>query len=124
MTAVAAGHADNTVRPEQVARLLVRSVLLADMHPVAVKFGSEIGAIVHNECNTARLGNGLQNARGAPDRIVVHILQPQLQAGNVTTRERLVEFIRELVGVEGGRRYQVKPGRRRRFDAEDNSVLP
>jgi hypothetical protein len=66
----------------------------------------------------------LQNACGAPNRVVFHILQPQLQTGDVATGKRLVEFLRELVGVEGGRRDQVKPGRRRRFDAEDNSVLP
>jgi hypothetical protein len=47
-----------------------------------------------------------------------------LQAGDIAARERLVEFLRELVGGKGGRRDQVKPGRRRRFDAEDNSVLP
>jgi hypothetical protein len=47
-----------------------------------------------------------------------------LQTRDITAGKRLVEFLRELVGVEGGRRDQVKPGRRRRFDAEDDSVLP
>jgi hypothetical protein len=71
-----------------------------------------------------RLRDRLQDAGGAPDRIVVDVLEPELKAGDVAARERLVEFLRELVGVEGGRRDQVKPGRRRRFDAEDDSVLP
>ena len=124
MPAVAAGHADDAVRPEQTARLLIGRVLLADMHPVAVELGGEVGAIVHDERDIARLGDRLQNAGGAPDRVVVDVLQPQLQAGDIAAGERLVEFLRELVGVEGGRRDQVKPGRRRRFDAEDNSVLP
>ena len=124
MTAVAAGHADNAVRPEQAARLLVGRVLLADMHPVAIEFGGEVGAIVHDERDIARLRDRLQDAGGAADRVVVHVLQAELQARDVAARERLVEFLRELVGVERGRRDQVKPGRRRRFDAEDNSVLP
>jgi hypothetical protein len=47
-----------------------------------------------------------------------------LQTRDIAADKRLVEFLRELVGVEGGRRDQVKPGRRRRFDVEDNSVLP
>jgi hypothetical protein len=94
------------------------------MHPVAIEFGGEVGTVVHDERDIARLRNRLKNAGGAPDRGVVHIFEPQLQAGDIAARERLVEFLRELVGVEGGRRDQVKPSRRRRFDAEDSSVLP
>jgi hypothetical protein len=94
------------------------------MHPVAVEFGGEIGAIVHDERDIARLGDRLQDARGAADRGVVDVLEAKLQAGDIAARERLVEFLRKLVGVEGGRRDQVKPGRRRPFDAKDNSVLP
>jgi hypothetical protein len=94
------------------------------MHAITIKLGGKVGTIVHDERDIACLGDRLQNAGGAADRVVVHILQTQLQAGDVAARERLVEFLRELVGVEGGRRDQVKPGRRRRFDAEDNSVLP
>jgi hypothetical protein len=123
MAAVAAGDADNAVRPQQAARLLVGCVLLADMHAVAIKFGGEIGAIVHDERDIAGLRDRLQDARGATDCVVLHILQAQLQAGDIAARERLVEFLRELVRVQGGRRDQIKPGRRRRFDAENNSVL-
>jgi hypothetical protein len=94
------------------------------MHSVAIEFGGKVGTVVHDERHIARLGDRLQNAGGAPDRRVVHIFEPQLQAGDIAARERLVEFLRELVGGKGGRRDQVKPGRRRRFDAEDNSVLP
>ena len=94
------------------------------MRPVAIELGGEVGAVVHDKRDIAPPGDRLQNAGGAPYRGVVQILQTQLQAGDIAARERLVEFLRELVGVEGGRRDQVKPGRRRRFDAEDNSVLP
>ena len=94
------------------------------MHTVAIELGGKVGTIVHDERNIARLSDRLQNAGGAADRVIVDILQAQLQAGDIAARERLVKFPRELVGVEGGRRDQVKPGRRRRFDAEDNSILP
>jgi hypothetical protein len=124
MTAIAARHANNAVRPKQAARLFIGSVLFADMHPVAIQLGGEVGTVIHDERDIARLGDRLQDAGGAPYRVVANLLQAQLQAGNIAARERLVEFLRELVGVEGGRRDQVKPGRRRRFDAEDNSVLP
>ena len=75
MTAVATRHADNTVRPQQTAGLLIRSVLLADMHPVAVELGSEVGAIIHDEREVTRLGDRLQNAGSTPDRVVVRVLQ-------------------------------------------------
>jgi hypothetical protein len=47
-----------------------------------------------------------------------------LQTGHIAARQSLFEVAREPVWVERRRRDQVKPGRRRRFDAEDNSVLP
>jgi len=94
------------------------------MHPVAIELGGKVGTIIHDERDIARLGNRLQNAGGAADRVDVRILQAQLQAGDIAAGQGLVKFLRELVGIEGGRRDQVKPGRRRRFDAEDNSVPP
>jgi hypothetical protein len=93
------------------------------MHAVAVQFRREIGAVVHDEGDVARLRDRAQVIAGAADRVVVDVLQAELQAGDIAARERLVKFLRELVGVEGGRRDQVKPGGRRRFAAEDDSVL-
>src|SRR4051794_14773565 len=98
MAAVAAGHADNAVRSQQTTRLLIGGVLLADMHPVAIELGGKVGTIVHNERDITRLGNRLQNAGGAADRVVLQILEPQLQTGDIAASQRLVEFLRELVG--------------------------
>jgi hypothetical protein len=92
------------------------------MHAIAIELGGKVRTIVHNERDIARLGNGLQNTGGVTDRVVVHILQAQLQASDIAARERRFEVLGELVGVEGGRRDQVKPGRRRCFDAENNSI--
>jgi hypothetical protein len=44
-----------------------------------------------------------------PDRGVINLFQPQLQAGDVTPGERFREIARETVGVEGWRRDQIKP---------------
>ena len=63
------------------------------------------------------LRDRLQDRGRAADRGVVDLLQPQLQAGDIAAGERLFELLRELVGVERGRRDQVEPGRRPRFDA-------
>jgi hypothetical protein len=62
-----------------------------------------------------RLRDRLQDAGGLPDRGGVDLLQPQLQAGDVTAGERLLQLRRELVGVDCRRGDQVKPGGRRRF---------
>jgi hypothetical protein len=48
------------------------------------------------------------------DRVVIDVLQPQLQAGDIAAGERLFEVLGETVGVESGRRDQVKPGCRPR----------
>jgi hypothetical protein len=45
------------------------------MRPIAIELGGEVGAIVHNERDIARLGDRLQNAGSAPDRVVVRVLQ-------------------------------------------------
>jgi hypothetical protein len=87
------------------------------MDAVAIELGGEIGAVVHDEGDAAALCDRLQDAGGAPDRVVVDILEAQLQAGDVAAGERLFELIGETVGVERGRRDQVKPCRRPRLVA-------
>ena len=112
VAAVAAGNADDAVGAQQPARLGIGHVVLADMHPVASEFGGEVGAVVHDEGDAARLRDRLQDPGRAPHRVVVHILQAQLQAGDIAAGQRRRQFGREAVGVEGGRRDQVEPGRR------------
>jgi hypothetical protein len=91
------------------------------MHAVAIQFGGEIGAVVHDEGDAALLRDRLQDARRLPDRRVVAIFQAQLQAGDIAAGERLFELPGETVGVERGRRDQVKPGRRPRLVAFDGN---
>jgi hypothetical protein len=94
------------------------------MHPVAIEFGGQVGAIVHDERDTARLRDRLQHAGGAPDRVVIDVLQAQLQTGDIAARQRLFKIPGEPVRIKDGWRNQVEPGGRRRFDPENSSVLP
>jgi hypothetical protein len=54
------------------------------------------------------LGDRFQDASGAADRVVVDVLQAQLQAGDVAA----FELRREPVRVERRPRDQLEPGRR------------
>ncbi len=114
---VAAGDPDDAVRAQQPARLGVRHVLLADMHPVAIELGGEVRAVVHDEGDAAPLRDRLQHPRGAPNRGVVDLLQPELQAGGIAAGERFLEVARKAIGVERGRGDQVEPSRRPRLVA-------
>jgi len=71
-----------------------------------------------------RLRDRLQDAGRLPDRGVVGLLQPQLQAGDVAAGERLLQLLRELVRVERRRRDQVQPGGRRRFVIANDQSFP
>ncbi len=84
-----AGHPDDTIWTQQPARLGVGHVLLTDMHPVALKLGGKIGAVVHDERDVVVLGDRLQDPCGAADGAVVHFLQAQLQAGDITAGKSL-----------------------------------
>src|SRR5260221_4731056 len=107
MAAVAAGHANNPVGAEKTPRLRIGGVLLADMHAVAIELGGEVRAVVHDEGDAEILCDRLQDARRAPDRVVVDILEAQLQAGDIAAGKRLFELPGKTVGVKGRRRDQV-----------------
>ena len=124
MPAVAAGHPDDALGAEEPARLGVRRILLADMHPVAVEFGGKVGPVVHDERDAALLRNRLQDPRGTPDRGVVDLLQPELQAGDIAPGERFLEVPGKAVRVERGRRDQVEPRRRPCFVAANDQSFP
>ena len=87
------------------------------MHPVAIHLGGEIRTVVHDEGDAALLRDWLQDAGGAPDRIVVNVFQAQLQAGDIAACERLFQLLGKMVGVERGRRDQIQPARRPRLAA-------
>jgi hypothetical protein len=90
------------------------------MHPVAIELGRKIRPVVHDEGDAALLRDRQQDAGGMTDRRIVDILEAQLQARDIAAGERLVKVLRKVVGVEGGRRDQIKPGRRPRIVAASN----
>jgi hypothetical protein len=90
------------------------------MHPVAIELGRKIRPVVHDEGDTALLRDRQEDAGGTTDRRIVDILEAQLQARDIAAGERLVKVLRKVVGVEGGRRDQIKPGRRPRIVAASN----
>jgi len=90
------------------------------MHPVALELGGKIRPVIHDEGDAALLRDRQQDAGGATDRRIVDVLEAQLQARDIAAGERLFEVLRKVVRVEGGRRDQIKPGRRPRFVAASN----
>jgi hypothetical protein len=90
------------------------------MHPVAIEFGGKIRPVVHDEGDTVLLCDRQQDPGGAANRRIVDVLQAQLQTRDIAAGERLFELPRKVVGVERGRRDQIKPGRRPRFVAAAN----
>jgi len=90
------------------------------MHPVAIELGGKIRPVIHDEGDAALLRDRQQDAAGATNRRIVDVLEAQLQARDIAAGERLFEVLRKVVRVEGGRRDQIKPGRRPRFVAASN----
>jgi hypothetical protein len=90
------------------------------MHPVAIELGRKIRPVVHDEGDAALLRDRQQDAGGAANRRIVDILQAQLQARDIAAGECLFELLGKVVGVERGRRDQIKPGRRPRLVAVSN----
>ena len=58
------------------------------MDAVAAQLGGEIGPVVHQEGDVARLRDRHQDFGGAADVVVRDVLQPQLQPGDVAGLER------------------------------------
>jgi hypothetical protein len=90
------------------------------MDPITIELGGQIRPVVHDEGDPPLLSDRLQDAGGAPDCLVVDLLQAQLQARDIAAGERPFELLGKVVRVERGRRDQVKPGRRPRLVAASN----
>jgi hypothetical protein len=90
------------------------------MHPVAIELGRKIRPVVHDKGDAALLRDRQEDAGGTADRRIVDILEAQLQARDIAAGECLVKVLRKVVGVKGGRRDQIKPGRRPRIVAASN----
>jgi hypothetical protein len=63
------------------------------------------------------LGDRLQDPGRPADSVVLDVLEPQLQTGDIAAVERRLKLAGESVGVERGWRDQVEPGRLRRRNA-------
>jgi hypothetical protein len=94
------------------------------MDAVAAELGGEVGPVVEDEGDAAGLRDRAQDRGGTADRVVVDVLQPQLQAGDVAAGERLFETGGKLFRVEGRRREQIEPGRRRRVAVTSDQSCP
>ena len=59
------------------------------MDAVAAGRGGEIGTVVQDEGDVARLGDRPQHVARAPDLVVARVLEAELHAGDVAGVERL-----------------------------------
>jgi len=87
------------------------------MDSVAVQLRRQVRAIVQDHSHAAGLGDRLQGADGLGDRIVAHILQPDLQGGHIAAFQGLGEVAREPIQIgQDRRRNQIEAaGERHRF---------
>lgn len=98
---VVTGDADDLPRSHRLACLGIGCVLLADMHAVGIEAFGEIGAVVHEERRARRLNEGHEDASGGEDFLVAHVLQTQLDAGDVA---RVNASFRTFANASGSRR--------------------
>src|SRR5207249_1681641 len=104
-----AGDAERTAAAHQATRLPRRHVFLADVGAVAPAGRHEIGAIVQQELDAARLADGPERVDRALPHVVGGVLQPELDRGDVAGVERPGERVGEGVKVEGLGRDDVEP---------------
>src|SRR5262245_26890633 len=96
-----ARDAERPARPHQASRLARRHVFLPDVGAVASRGGHEIGAVVQQELDPARLADGPDHVdRPLPD-VVGSVLQPKLYRRDVTRVECLAQRVGEGVKLEG-----------------------
>src|SRR5579883_196718 len=107
-----AGDPDDPAQPEDTARFLVARVFLADMDAVAAGGEREIRPIIHEKGDLAPLRHRPQRVGGAPDRIVIGILETKLDASDIAGIKRLRKPVREGRGLEGRWRDEIKAGLR------------
>jgi hypothetical protein len=100
MAAVMTGNAEHRIA-QQGAGGLVVAVLLAEMGAVATELDRQVGPVVHQHGDAAGLRHGQQRLRRAAHRIVIRILQPDLQRGDVARIQRLRQPRREPRRLEG-----------------------
>ena len=106
-----AGDADNCVRTELCARILIAGVVLADMNTVAARLACEVGPVVHNKCDIPFLCRRPQAISGASYDVVVDIFQTELNAISPARIQRGFQLLGECQWIiQARRRYQIDCG--------------
>jgi hypothetical protein len=103
-----AGDADDAVGPEEPPRLGIGRVLLAHMDAVAAGRRGEVGPVIEEKRDATLLGDRTEDIAGAPNRVVVDVLQTQLHRGDVAGVQRFREPVAECRGIERYRRDQIE----------------
>lgn len=104
------GDADDLVEAQNPARVLVGGVFLADMNAVGVQSQRQIGPVIDDEGHAALLRDGAEAAAHFEHLVVGHILQAQLQAGDVARVQSGDQGLFEFRQIgDGRRRNGVKP---------------
>jgi hypothetical protein len=104
-----AGHADDGVGADDAPRLGVGRVGLADMDAVGAARRGDVGPIVDDEGDVARLAGRTEQVAGVAQRLVVEILEAELNAGDVIGVERFRERVAEARRFDLGRRDEIEP---------------
>ena len=105
MTGIVTGNAHYRISAKGVSRLVIGSILLANMNAVAAGLNRQIGSIVHDDRHTPGLRHRAQDIGRAADFVVVDILETDLQAGHVAGVDRRREIFGESGGIDFWRSY-------------------
>ncbi len=79
------------------------------MDAVAAGLGRQVGPVVHQEGDVARLRHRGQDFGGVADGVVVEVLEAQLHAGDVAGVQRRGQDVGEGVRLQPFGRDQVEP---------------
>ena len=79
------------------------------MHAVGAAGDGDVGPVVDDEGRVALLADRPEHVAGAPQRIVVDVLEPELDARDVVGVERLREHVAERRRIELRRRDEIEP---------------
>jgi len=65
------------------------------MDAVAIELHGEVGPVVHDEGDAALLADRTQRVGRAGDRVVVDVLEAQLEGRDIAAVERAAQFVGE-----------------------------
>jgi hypothetical protein len=80
------------------------------MHAVATRRQGQVGAVVHQESDTALLRHRPERVGRAADRVVVDVLEAELNGSDIAGIECACELILEIGQREALRRDEIEAG--------------